>query len=132
MSEITGFEIQTLRSEAEHATSRTRDSPQHWVLRVDGEETFLFLSNRRDRETNPELKKAAAVNTTLGPLPNIGMKRKELTKDIIMMISHWKKPLELVSIVYTQIFQRFNDNVTIWGEAYCQKQWIITVLLSSA
>ena len=30
-------------------------SPQYSVLRVDGEETFLFLSNRRDRETNPEL-----------------------------------------------------------------------------
>ena len=29
-------------------------SPQYWALRVDGEETFLFLSNRRDRETNPE------------------------------------------------------------------------------
>ena len=24
-------------------------------LHVDGEETFLFLSNRRDREMNPEL-----------------------------------------------------------------------------
>ena len=30
-------------------------SPQYIVLQVDGEETFLFLSNRRDRETNPEL-----------------------------------------------------------------------------
>ena len=30
-------------------------SPQYWVLHVDGEETFLFLSNRRDREPNPEL-----------------------------------------------------------------------------
>ena len=30
-------------------------SPQYWVLRVDGEETFWFLSNHRDRETNPEL-----------------------------------------------------------------------------
>ena len=28
-------------------------SPQYWVLHVDGEETFLFLSNRRDREPNP-------------------------------------------------------------------------------
>ena len=30
-------------------------SPQYWILRVDGEKTFLFLSKRRDRETNPEL-----------------------------------------------------------------------------
>ena len=30
------------RSEAEHATS-----PQYWLSHVDGEETFLFLSNRR-------------------------------------------------------------------------------------
>ena len=30
-------------------------SPQYWILHVDGEETFLFASNRRDREPNPEL-----------------------------------------------------------------------------
>ena len=30
-------------------------SPQYLVLRVDVEETFLFLPNRRDRETNLEL-----------------------------------------------------------------------------
>ena len=36
-----GFEIE--------ATSR------YEFLRVDGEETFLFLLNRRDKETNPEL-----------------------------------------------------------------------------
>ena len=27
----------------------------HGVLGVDGEETFMFLSNRRGREANPEL-----------------------------------------------------------------------------
>ena len=30
-------------------------SPQYGLLHVDGEETFLFLSNRRDWEPNPEL-----------------------------------------------------------------------------
>ena len=30
-------------------------SPQYYLSHVDGEETFLFLSNRRDREPNPEL-----------------------------------------------------------------------------
>ena len=30
-------------------------SPQYWLSHVDGEETFLFLSNRRVREPNPEL-----------------------------------------------------------------------------
>ena len=30
-------------------------SPQYSVLRVDGEGTFLFLSNCRDQETNSEL-----------------------------------------------------------------------------
>ena len=30
-------------------------SPQYWLSHVDGEETFLFLSNRQDREPNPEL-----------------------------------------------------------------------------
>ena len=39
--------------------------PQYWLSHVDGEEIFfLLLSNRRDREPNPEL------NTTLGPPPN--------------------------------------------------------------
>ena len=31
-----------------------RGSPQYF-LRVDGEETFLLLLNRRDREANPKL-----------------------------------------------------------------------------
>ena len=30
-------------------------SPQYWLSHVDGEETSLFLSSRRDREPNPEL-----------------------------------------------------------------------------
>ena len=30
-------------------------SSQYWLSHVDGEETFLFLGNRRDREPNPEL-----------------------------------------------------------------------------
>ena len=30
-------------------------SLQYWLSHVDGEETFLFLSNRRDREPSPEL-----------------------------------------------------------------------------
>ena len=30
-------------------------SPQYWLSHVDGEETFLFLSNRRVWEPNPEL-----------------------------------------------------------------------------
>ena len=30
-------------------------SSQYWLSHVDGEETFLLLSNRRDREPNPEL-----------------------------------------------------------------------------
>ena len=32
-------------------------STQYRVLRVRGEEEFLFLSNRRDREKNPELQR---------------------------------------------------------------------------
>ena len=43
------------RSEAEHATSQSRRLLTILSLRVDGEEAFLFLSNRLDRETNPEL-----------------------------------------------------------------------------
>ena len=32
-------------------------SPQYWLSHVDGEETYLFLSNCRDREPNPELRR---------------------------------------------------------------------------
>ena len=37
-------------------------SPQYWLSHVDGEETFLFLWNRRDREPNPELVKGSGAN----------------------------------------------------------------------
>ena len=37
-------------------------SPQYWLSHVDGEETFLFLSNRRDREPNPERVKGSGAN----------------------------------------------------------------------
>ena len=50
------------RSEAEHATSRSRRLPTVLTFTRGWEETFLFLSNRRDRESNPE-------PTTLGPPP---------------------------------------------------------------
>ena len=55
MSEMTqDSKFKPWRSETEHATFRSRMLPAI-VLRVDGEETFLLLSNRRDRETSPEL-----------------------------------------------------------------------------
>ena len=37
-------------------------SPQYQLLHVDGEETILFLSNRRDREPNPGLVKGSGAN----------------------------------------------------------------------
>ena len=44
------------RSEAEHATSRSRRLPTILTFtRGWGRDIFLFLSNRRDREPNPEL-----------------------------------------------------------------------------
>ena len=43
------------RSEAEHATSRSRRLPTILTFTRGWEETFMFLSNRRDREPNPEL-----------------------------------------------------------------------------
>ena len=44
------------RSEAEHATSRSRRLPTILTFtRGWGRNIFLFLSNRRDREPNPEL-----------------------------------------------------------------------------
>ena len=35
-------------------------SLQYWVSHVDGEETFLFLSNRLNREPNPELQRESS------------------------------------------------------------------------
>ena len=43
------------RSEAEHATSRSWRLPTILSFARGREETFLFLSNRRDREPNTEL-----------------------------------------------------------------------------
>ena len=43
------------RSEAEHATSRSRRLLTILSFTRGWGETFLFLSNRRDREPNPEL-----------------------------------------------------------------------------
>ena len=43
------------RSEAEHATSRSRRLPTILTFTRGWGKTFLFLSNRRDRERNPEL-----------------------------------------------------------------------------
>ena len=44
-------------------------SPQYWLLHVDGGETFLFLSNRRDREPNPELWRERHVPLTVTGVP---------------------------------------------------------------
>ena len=57
MKSIGLFQFKPWRSEAEHATSRSRRLPTTLSLTSGwgGGETFLFLSNRRDRETNPEL-----------------------------------------------------------------------------
>ena len=38
-------------------------SPQYWLSHVHGEETFLFLSNRRDREPSPELWRLPTILT---------------------------------------------------------------------
>ena len=48
----TGFEIRTLevRGRERYIPLGHGGCPQYWVLQVDGEETFLFLSNHRDRE----------------------------------------------------------------------------------
>ena len=52
----TGFEIWAL---AVRGRARSRRLP---TIHVDGEEIFLFLSNRRDREPNPELVKGSGAN----------------------------------------------------------------------
>ena len=59
------------RSEAEHATSRSRRLPTILTFTRGWGRNILFLSNRRDREPNPEPRtwKAAVLTTTLGPPP---------------------------------------------------------------
>ena len=42
-------------------------SPQYCVLHVDGEETFLFLSSRRDRVPNSGVKGSGANHYPIGP-----------------------------------------------------------------
>ena len=47
-------------------------SPQYWLSHVDGEETFLFLSNRRDREP-PGSNIALSTFTYTGSNPSIAL-----------------------------------------------------------
>ena len=68
----TGFEIRALavwdRARYLAVTEAPHNTDFHtWM----GKKHFLFLSNRRDREPNPELwrEKAAVLTTTLGPPP---------------------------------------------------------------
>ena len=42
-------------------------SPQYWLSHVDGEETFLFLSNRRDRTPNSGVKGSGANHYPRAP-----------------------------------------------------------------
>ena len=52
----TGFEIRALAVWGRARYLSVTEAPHNTdFLHVDGEETFLFLSNRRDREPNPEL-----------------------------------------------------------------------------
>ena len=48
-----------------------RGTPEYRVLRVDGEETFLFLSNRRDRKRAPKcsVNGSGANHYPIGPPP---------------------------------------------------------------
>ena len=59
------------RSEAEHATSRSRRLPQYWLSHVDGQETFFvsFKPPRPGTEPRTLAWKAAVLTTTLGPPP---------------------------------------------------------------
>ena len=61
------------RSETEHATSRSRSSPQYWLSHVDGEETFFvsFKPPRPGTETRTLAWKAAVLTTALGPPPPV-------------------------------------------------------------
>ena len=65
------------RSEAEHATSRSRGSPQYWLSHVDGEETFLVSLKPPRPGTEPRTIawKAAVLTTTLGPPPYVLLQR---------------------------------------------------------
>ena len=53
----TGFEIRALAvwGRARYLSVTEASYNTEFFLHVDGEETFLFLLNRRDREPNPEL-----------------------------------------------------------------------------
>ena len=73
MNEMTLSSRHRIRNSGpEHAISRSRKLPTIRVLHVDGEETFLFISNRREPGSEPRTLawKTAMLTTTLGPPPN--------------------------------------------------------------
>ena len=62
------------------------------TIRVDGEEPFLFLANRRDRETNPELQRERPYNHYPWPCPEI---RYSLASTIICELFSKRCPKNL-------------------------------------
>ena len=66
-------------------------SPQYWLSHVDGEETFLFLSNRRHREPNPELVKGSGANH----YPRAPALKYFRTK----LLNRWKPPTVRIGVI---------------------------------
>ena len=88
----TGFEIRALavwgRARYLSVTEASHNTDFHkWM----GKKHFLFPSNRRDREPNPQLLawKAAVLTTTLGPPPSNPLDRAILeTRNVQLMLGH--------------------------------------------
>ena len=88
------------RSEAEHATSRSRSLPTH----VDGEETFCvsFKPPRPGTEPRTLTWKAAVLTTTLGPPPilRVPLNTKHLYNICTMLDQRRRRWADVVQMLY--------------------------------
>ena len=84
-------------------------SPKYWLSHVDGEETFLFLSNRRDRGPNPEsgVKGSGATHN-----PRVPAKR-ETKKQMVKQTNKWSRE---------QVIKQTSNQQIWWAIKHVVKQ----------
>ena len=87
-------------------------SPQYWLLHVDGEETFLFFLNRRDRDRTLTLAwKAAMLNTTLGSSLTVFMNKSNITFQVARLNGCVLKKKNIFTIIFViESLKGFNWN----------------------
>ena len=111
-------------------------SPPYWVLHVDGEETYLFLSNRWDRESSYELsganhyprapprihlkKYAEFSNLAILCTPDISLNRLSVLIFIFVSISQQTRDVEpMLGRCWTIVYDAEPTSTQHWFNVSC-------------